>query len=361
MTENKFDTNVWVKRTIDIVIRIALLLFLIYWCYGIVKPFLDILLWSVIFAVAEYPLYNWFLRRLRNKKILSSAIVISIILMAIIIPGVIFAKSLYEGVAGLKEQYESASNLIPEASQQVSTWPVIGPFLYEKWNWLSQHMTDALQEYAPQIKQVLVGLISSIASAGAAFLKLIVSIIISGILLINSVKSGKLALDISEKLVGKKGAEFANMAEATVRTVIRGVVGVAFIQSVLFGISMVLAGVPAAGLWFILSLILGIMQVGIFPVAIPVVIYVIMTKGTMTSVVFVAWNIVVSFIDNILKPILLGHSAMVPMAVIFIGSVGGFIYSGLVGLFTGAVIFSVGYKLFVYWLKDKEEDKVNVG
>jgi predicted PurR-regulated permease PerM len=63
--------------------------------------------------------------------------------------------------------------------------------------------------------------------------------------------------------------------------------------------------------------------------------------------------VLVSPIDNILKPILLGKGAAVPMPVIFIGSIGGFIASGLVGLFTGAVIFSVAYKLFLFWLEER--------
>jgi predicted PurR-regulated permease PerM len=359
MEENQFETNVWVRRTIDIALRLALLFMLLYWCYGIVKPFIDILLWSVIFAVAQYPLYNWCLNRLRGRKVLSATLVVTFMLIILIIPGLLFAKSLYEGVASLKGEYENAASLIPEASQKVASWPVIGPFLFEKWNWISQHLTDALSEYAPQIKQVLVGLFSSIASAGAAFLKLIISIILAGVLLVSSQKSGKIAADIANKLFGVKGSEYAKMAESTIRTVIKGVLGVAFIQSVLFGISMVLAGVPAAGLWFILSLILGIIQIGIFPISIPVIIYVLLTKSTLTVVLFIAFNIVVSFIDNILKPILLGHKAAVPMVVLFIGSVGGFIYSGLVGLFTGAIIFSVGYKLFISWIeKEKMETEL---
>jgi predicted PurR-regulated permease PerM len=230
---------------------------------------------------------------------------------------------------------------------------VIGPFLYDKWNWISLHLSEASAQYAPQIKQAIVGLVSSAASAGAAFLKLIISLIVSAFLLVYSKKAAILAFKVFNKLLGDIGDEFATMAEKTIRTVVTGILGVAFIQSLLFGIGMVLAGVPAAGLWVMLSLIFGIIQIGIFPVTIPVVIYVIATKSTFTIVVFVIWSIIVSFIDNILKPILLGHGALVPMPVIFIGSIGGFIQSGLVGLFTGAIIFSVGYKLFQFWLEAK--------
>jgi predicted PurR-regulated permease PerM len=345
-----------IRRTAETAIRLAILFLLLYWCYTIIKPFIDILLWSVIFAVALYPLYNWIHIKLGNKKTLSAVIIVLIMLFALLLPGLLFAKSLYEGVALLREQYQNSGNIIPEASEKVSEWPVAGPFLFEKWNSFSQHMGDTLKEYAPQIKQVLVGLFSSVASAGAAFLKLIISVIVAGFLLVSSEKAGKLSFEVFVKLVGDKGAEFAAMAEKTIRTVIKGILGVAFIQSFLFGIGMVVAGVPAAGLWVILSLIFGIVQIGIFPVSIPVIIYVFATKSTGIAIVFLIWSIIVSFIDNILKPILLGQGAVVPMPVIFIGAIGGFIASGLVGLFTGAVIFSVGYKLFLFWLEDKNAE-----
>jgi predicted PurR-regulated permease PerM len=350
--KNSFQDASPIRKTAETAIRLALLFILLYWCYSIVKPFMDILLWSVIFAVALFPFHTWLCNRFYGKKKLSAILIIVIMLLVLILPGLLFAKSLYEGVAYLKTQYETAGNIVPKASESVATWPVIGSFVYEKWNWISQNIGEAMKEYAPQIKQVIFGLFSSVASAGGALLKLIISIIVAGFLLMSSEKAGRLAIDVFIKLIGERGAEFAGMAEKTIRTVIRGIVGVAFIQSTLFGIGMVIAGVPLAGLWVIVSLIFGIIQIGIFPVSIPVIIYVFATKSTLIAILFLIWSIIVSPIDNVLKPILLGRGAMVPMPVIFIGAIGGFIASGLVGLFTGAVIFSVGYKLVLFWLED---------
>ena len=66
--------------------------------------------------------------------------------------------------------------------------------------------------------------------------------------------------------------------------------------------------------------------------------------------VFLVWTVFVSIIDNVLKPLLLGRGVQVPMLVIFAGSIGGFITSGIIGLFTGAVVLTLGYMLFVAWL-----------
>jgi len=339
---NSTISNNPIRKTVETAIRIAMLFLLLYWCYGIIKPFID-------------PGYNWLNSKLFGKKALASAVIIITMILLLALPGFLFARSLYDGVAFLKENYEKADILIPAASDKVAELPVVGPFLYEKWNLFSQHMGETLKEYAPQLKQLFVGLISSLASAGIAFIKLIISIIIAGVFLVNSEKGGKLAHEIFIKLIGEKGEEFALLAEKTVRTVIKGIVGVAFIQSTLFGIGMIVAGIPAAGLWFIIALILGIIQIGIFPVALGVIIYAFAAKSTTVAIIFLIWTVLVSLVDNVLKPILLGQGAAVPMPVIFIGAIGGFIYSGLVGLFTGAIIFSVGYKLFLFWL---EENKI---
>ena len=62
------------------------------------------------------------------------------------------------------------------------------------------------------------------------------------------------------------------------------------------------------------------------------------------------WMLITMISDNVLKPLLLGRGASVPMLVIFLGAIGGFILSGFIGLFTGAVVLSIGYVLMQGWM-----------
>jgi predicted PurR-regulated permease PerM len=98
------------------------------------------------------------------------------------------------------------------------------------------------------------------------------------------------------------------------------------------------------------ALLLSVVQIGVFPVVIPIVIYVFATASTGKAVLFLVWSLFVGSVDNILKPILLGRGVAAPMAVIFIGAIGGFLSSGIIGLFVGSVILVLGYKLFLVWL-----------
>ena len=71
-----------------------------------------------------------------------------------------------------------------------------------------------------------------------------------------------------------------------------------------------------------------------------------------TSVVFAIWSVLASSSDTFLKPVLLARGLDLPMVVIFMGAIGGFIMSGFIGLFVGAVILALGYKLFMAWIEE---------
>ena len=118
----------------------------------------------------------------------------------------------------------------------------------------------------------------------------------------------------------------------------------------LISLGFLVAGVPHAGLWAALCLFLAILQLPPMLVVAPIIFYVISVESTTVAVVFTIWELLAGASDNVLKPILLGRGAHVPMLVIFLGSIGGFISFGFIGLFVGAVVLSLGYELFMAWL-----------
>jgi predicted PurR-regulated permease PerM len=128
-----------------------------------------------------------------------------------------------------------------------------------------------------------------------------------------------------------------------------GILGVALIQSVLAALGFLVAGLPGAGLWAVVFLVAALLQVGTL-VLIPAVIYVFATSSVLKAVIFMVWCLIVALVDNAVKPLLLGRGVAVPIAVVFLGAIGGFVAMGLIGLFVGAIVLSVGYKLFIAWL-----------
>jgi predicted PurR-regulated permease PerM len=127
---------------------------------------------------------------------------------------------------------------------------------------------------------------------------------------------------------------------------------------VLAAVGFLVVGLPGAGLWAVIFLVAAVLQVGVL-VLIPAVALVFATATTTTAVIFLIWCMVVGLLDNVLKPLLLGRGASVPTAVVFLGAIGGFVAMGIIGLFIGAIILSVGYELFLAWLKPKNAGSTN--
>ncbi len=232
---------------------------------------------------------------------------------------------------------------------------MVGASLEKVWRQASVNLTDTLSQYRSQLMALGSWLVSVSLNTGVGLLMFAISIVIAGILLIGAESGGQMAHNLCVRLAGRRGAEFADDATVTIRNVVKGILGVAVIQALMAGIGFGVAGVPAAGLWAFLCLLLAIIQIGIGPVAIPIMIYMFYKADTLTAVLLAVWLFLVLLSDNVLKPILLGHGAPVPIPVIFLGAIGGFMATGFLGLFVGAIVLSIGYKLFMSWLATGDE------
>jgi predicted PurR-regulated permease PerM len=151
------------------------------------------------------------------------------------------------------------------------------------------------------------------------------------------------------------GGQWASLTVATVRSVLQGVVGVAIIQTILVAIGLFVAGVPGAPIWTVIVLFLAIAQLPPLIILLPIMAYVFSTADTTTAVIFTVYQLVAGASDSFLKPMLMGRGLDIPMPVILIGAIGGMIMSGIIGLFAGAVILSIWYKLFGLWLDQEAQ------
>ncbi len=343
----------FLKNTLESAIRIVILFILIGWCFKILEPFLGIMMWGVIIAVTMYPLHVAVTKRLGGRAKLSAAILTGILLLVIIVPCLFLGGSMISGLQGLVSLYQNGGVKVPQPSGTVLSWPVIGKELYNLWKTAAENPGEVIKMYGPQLTWLFNWVVSFVSQAGMGFLMMLASIAVAGIVLVYSQEGGIAARNLFIRMAGDQGENFSKVTEVTIRNVARGIIGVAFIQAALAGLGFLVAGVPLAGLWALIALLLAIVQVGVSPVSIVVLIYMFSTTNTLTAVLLTIWLILVSLSDNVLKPLLLGKGAPVPMLVIFLGSIGGFIFEGFMGLFLGAIILSLGYKLVLAWLEEK--------
>lgn len=346
------NDKAFLNRAVEVAIRLGLVAIIAVWCFEIVRPFIVPGVWGVIIAVAVYPAYRRLGAALGERHGLAATLFAVLTLILLIVPAVLLTGTLVDGAQWLAEGLRTGTLSVPPPPEGVSRWPLIGDSLYRFWNEASQNLEATLRTIGPQFKALGSWLLSAAAGAGLTILQFVLAVIIAAVLLAHASGSEHVAHIIAARLFGDRGTEFTYLADATVRSVTRGILGVALIQSLLAGLGFLAAGVPGAGLWALFCLLLSVIQIGIFPVSIPVLIYVFTTADTLTAVVFMIWIILVGALDNVLKPILLGRGVEVPMAVIFLGAIGGFLSSGIIGLFVGAVVLVLGYKLLLAWLNE---------
>jgi len=338
------------QRTTEAVIRIGLLVVIVVWCYRIVAPFVLPVLWGIIIAIAAKPAVDKLTAMLGGRPRLAASVFTLLALALLLVPTILLSGSVVEGARPLVSRLMDHSITIPPPSERVRTWPLVGERCYTFWQLASENIQDALRQIAPHLKAFGGWLLSVLAGLGMAVVQFVIAIVIAGALLTKPMAGQKMAQLISTRLVGPRGSNLVDLAGATIRSVAQGVLGIALIQGGLAGIGMLVAGVPAAGVWALFVLFLAVVQLPTLIILGPVIVYVFSTSPTLPAVSFMIWALFVGLLDNVLKPVMLGRGLAVPMLVILLGAIGGMILEGIIGLFIGAVVLAISYTLLMAWI-----------
>jgi predicted PurR-regulated permease PerM len=342
------------RGLLDVLIRAGLIAVLVIFCFRIFYPFLNLMLWSVILAITLYPLQVRLTRRLGDHRGRAATLIVLIAIVILAVPVYLLAIATADSVEQAVEMLKSGSFSVPPPSESVATWPLVGKPLYGLWGQAADDLTSMAQKFAPQLKGFGLMVVSQVAAVGTGLLMVLVALVIAGVVMAHGQTGHQSALQIATRLSGPdRGPRITALGTATIRAVAQGVVGIAFIQALLIGLGFAFMGVPAAGLLALVVLLLGIMQVPVTLVTLPVIILVFASQGaSVATIVFAAYIFVAGLVDNVLKPLMLGRGVDVPMPVVLIGALGGMVTNGVLGLFIGPVALAVAYQLFWAWVRD---------
>src|SRR4029077_3993972 len=235
----------------------------------------------------------------------------------------------------------------------VKGWPLLGERVYAIWFLASTNLREALSQIAPQLKPVGTVLLGYAGSVGISMLQFIAAVAISGFLLLPGPSMVKAVRMIFRRIARRRGDEFVSLAGATVRSLARGVIGVSVLQALLVGIGLIVAGVPAAGLFSFLVLILGIVQIGPLIVTGPLVIWSWTTMDLGGALIFSAYMLPVTVLDNFLRPFVMAHGLKTPMLIILVGVIGGVLTHGVIGLFIGPIVLAIAWELLMAWAQEE--------
>jgi len=343
-----------VKTAIEIAVKLGVLAIVLVISFLIVKPFIAIVLWSIILAVALSPLIQKLASRLRVKKtkVLTALSIVSVLTLSV--PTYMLSDKAIDSIATLSEVVKDGSFEIPPPQEKVKEWPIIGKKSYALWNSASKNLVQTLQPFNNDIKNIAKKLIGAIGGVLKLILFSIVAIVIASFLIKDEERYVRIYKNISKRLIGEKGDEWATLSALTIRSVATGIIGVAFIQAMAVLPALLIMDVPFSILIAIAVMFLTIVQLPPTIVLIPVIAYVFSYADGTGATVFAVYTLVVGASDGVLKPLMMGRGVDIPMLVILIGAIGGMILMGMIGLFVGAVIFALAYKLFKLWIAEVE-------
>lgn len=348
-SDNNSHTAVGVA--LEATIKIGLLLVMLAWCFMIIQPFIMPVIWGVILAVALFPLFSLIKRLLGGRNKMASVVFTLLTLAVLIVPSIMLSSSLIDTGKVVSEKINSGTLTIPPPAESVKEWPMIGESTYEIWNLAATNLQATVKQYKSELTALGKKFLAAIAGVGGTVLQFVLSLIIAGVLVANAAGGKKLTQSLAKKVIGEaQGDEFAGIASSTVRSVAQGLVGIALIQGLLSAIGLLVMGVPATGIWVVLIILLAIVQLPPILILGPIAAYVFTTHDTTPAVIFTIYALIISMSDGFLKPLLIGRGVDIPMMVILLGAIGGMLTSGIIGLFVGAVVLSLGYKLFMAWL-----------
>jgi len=333
-------------------VRIGALFLVIYLVAQIVGPFIPVITWAVIIAVASYPAFVWLLKLFGGRAGPAATAYILLALVLLILPAFWLGQSMAEWGSNVADKIRDGSLVVPPPPEKVSEWPVIGQRVHETWALASTNLSAALSNYTVQLREVGQWLLRTAAGTAMGVLQFALSIIIAGVMLAHATGAARFARRFVRRFVPESRTDFVRLSEQTIRSVAAGVIGVALIQAALIGLGLIVMGVPGAPIWIIVVVVLGIVQLPATLVTLPVLIWVWGSQETLPAILFTAYIIPAGLADNVLKPLLLGRGVEAPMLVIFVGAIGGFVLSGIIGLFLGAVVLVLAYELFDAWLSE---------
>ncbi|WP_223296191.1 AI-2E family transporter [Shewanella halifaxensis] len=349
------QNKLFISNMMESAIRIGLLFILIVWTFDIIKPFVIPVLWGAIIAVALMPITQKLERALKGRRGLAASILALAGIILLIAPFWIVSSSIFDGVTHMIEVLQSGDVDIPGPTQKVADIPLIGDKLYDIWALFATNLEKAVLHFLPQIKTGVTAAAGMLGSSLGSLVMFIISLAIAGGFMAHAEKSAAAVSTVAVRVAGKHGEEWTSLTAATIRSVLLGVVGVAFIQSILIGSALFTFSIPAAGIFTFIVFILGIAQLPPLLVVLPLIFYVFSTHDSTPATIFTVWVLIAGISDSFLKPMLMGRGVDVPMPVILIGAIGGMITAGIIGLFLGAVILAIWYELFITWLKTEEE------
>ncbi len=319
-------------------------------CLLVLLPFASALLWAVILTFSTWPLYGRLVHLLRGRRTLAALLMTLAMFCVILLPFVIVGSTLSDNVKDLTTATRHWMDAGPPAPPDwLAKLPGIGPKAAEYWRELaadSSKLITAAKQFIEPVSGLL--LIGGLALAHG-LLELALSILIAFFLFRDGSAVAKRFATAIEWIAGEQGKHLLQVAGSTVRGVVYGILGTAFVQAIMAGFGFLIAGVPGAGFLGLMTFFLSVVPVGPPLIWLPAALWLFHQGSTGWAIFMLIWGVAVSSVDNFVKPWLISQGNAMPFLLIFFGVLGGALTFGFIGVFIGPTLLAVGYRLVEEW------------
>jgi predicted PurR-regulated permease PerM len=336
---------------IDRIITLVVLAFLVVGVYLVLAPFLTAIAWAAILAVTTWPLFHWMVSR-AGRPTVGAGVMTLLILLVVVAPFVIVGATLAENFDRLSDFFRGVVERgPPEPPEWLGRLPLVGERAAAYWSTFAHDTAGLLEELKRFVNPLRDAAIRTGAVVGEGLLQLTLSVLIvfffyrDGDAIIARLRGAV------NRLAPARGQHMLNVVGATTRAVVYGILGTALAQGVLMAIGLYLVGIQAAPLLGLVTFVLSPVPVGPPMVWIPAGLYLIFGADETARGIFVlAWGlIVVSSVDNVLKPLIISRGSDLPFILVMLGVFGGVIAFGFIGVFLGPVLLALGFVLLKEW------------
>jgi predicted PurR-regulated permease PerM len=339
------------NNRIDRTLTLTVLALLIIGCVFVLRPFLSAIVWAAILCATTWPLYLRLRQVSRGRNTLAALVTVLLISLALLAPFMVVGATIADNAQNVADWWrETLSAGPPEPPEWVATIPLVGDRISAYWASVAHDTARLLSELRQYIEPARRFALVSGASILGAILQLTLSIFIAFFFF----RDGDAIVDrlrmAAHRIAGERGTHLAHVAAMTVRGVVLGILGTALVQGVLAAIGFWIAGIHAAPLLGLLTFVLSPVPIGPPLIWAPAALWLIHNGDTGWGLFLLAWGfLVVSTIDNVIKPLIISHGSDLPFVLVLLGVLGGAVAFGFIGVFLGPVLLAVGYALLQEW------------
>jgi predicted PurR-regulated permease PerM len=341
------ETTLWIERSVLVLLFVGLLAGVL----AVLRPFTTALLFGAALASAAWPVRQALVNRGLGRGTAAVILLIfSILLVAV--PMLIVAPSLADQLGNGMQRAEAYFAAAPQQPAWLGDLPLVGKRLAAAWGRIVEaqgNLRALLEPYAGDVQSILVGVARALADS---LVQVILSLAVAAMFWVNGEALVGVLHDCLLRLGGRIADQAVDVAAGAIRGVAYGVVGTAAIQATVLAVGLAIAGVPGVAMLGFVALLLAISQIGA-----PLIVLIwggaawwLFGQDHQAWAVFmIVWGLLVSTLDNVIKPWLIGFGVEMPLSLTILGVFGGFIAFGFLGLFIGPILIAVAFHLLQAW------------